>query len=142
MNNALPVRCGYSAKELTNAALGDKKRSGEAITLILIEKIGECMPLTLPIDELETQYYIRLSVADRPGVLAATSAVFSRHGTSIFSMMQAGNAYGESVDVIYVTHTTTESSIRAALEEIGQLEEVHEVATVIRVETDGETDEQ
>ncbi len=53
LNNALPVRCGYSAKELTNAALGDKKRSGGAITLILIEKIGACMPLTLPIDELE-----------------------------------------------------------------------------------------
>lgn len=136
---------GAGSGPAASAVMGDVIEIARSITAGVDPFVGcTCTDSlkVLSIDELETQYYIRLSVADRPGVLAATSAVFSRHGTSIFSMMQAGNAYGESVDVIYVTHTTTESSIRAALEEIGQLEEVHEVATVIRVETDGETDEQ
>jgi len=39
----LPVRCPYSAEELAQAALGDKKRRGDQITLILPRKIGECM---------------------------------------------------------------------------------------------------
>ncbi len=51
--NGLPVVCEYRAAALAKAALSDKKRSGDAISFILIERIGECTPLTLPLDELE-----------------------------------------------------------------------------------------
>lgn len=50
--NGLPTHCGYGARSLCEAALCDKKRDGAAITLILIEQIGACMPLTIPLDEL------------------------------------------------------------------------------------------
>ncbi|MBQ1448765.1 MAG: homoserine dehydrogenase [Coriobacteriales bacterium] len=93
------------------------------------------LPL-LPIDELETQYYVRLFVHDQPGVLAATSTIFSKHDVSIHSMIQSGCAEGECVNIIFLTHVTRESSIRAALEEIADLDSVEDVATLIRVQQD------
>ncbi len=50
--NALPTACPYDAKALTEAALGDKKRSGGEITVVMIEKIGRCFLKTLPVEEL------------------------------------------------------------------------------------------
>lgn len=86
-----------------------------------------------PMSELVTQYYIRLDVADQPGVLAATSAVFSAHSVSIRSMLQQeGN--DDSAQIVYVTHRAREADVMGALEEIAKLPTVNEVATIIRVE--------
>ncbi len=51
-NNDLPVTCSYTGEELAEAALADKKRRGDTITLILPEKIGHCYRYPLPITEL------------------------------------------------------------------------------------------
>jgi len=48
----LPVRAPYSAAELANAALSDKKRRGDQITLVLPEKIGKCRLCTVGVEEL------------------------------------------------------------------------------------------
>jgi 3-dehydroquinate synthase len=49
----LPVTTDFSAKELSAAALGDKKRSGGLITLVVPEQIGLCVLRETPVDELE-----------------------------------------------------------------------------------------
>lgn len=49
----LPTRCDFSPRQLAEAALSDKKRSGSSITLILPEKIGQCIPYKIPITQLE-----------------------------------------------------------------------------------------
>jgi len=49
----LPVSCDYSAKELAAAALRDKKRSGETITLVIPKKIGHAELHDIPVSELE-----------------------------------------------------------------------------------------
>jgi len=49
----LPVKCDYSAKELTAAALRDKKRSGGTITLVIPRKVGKVGLYDLPVSELE-----------------------------------------------------------------------------------------
>lgn len=51
---ALPVKCPYELSDLTNAALGDKKRAGSVINLIIPLKIGEAGILKLPVTELES----------------------------------------------------------------------------------------
>lgn len=48
----LPVEPGYSAEQLCQAALVDKKRSGDRITLVLPMKIGVCVLHEVGIDEL------------------------------------------------------------------------------------------
>ena len=50
--NGLPTDCPFSAQMLCEAALSDKKRRGESIVLVLIEKIGRCRLQSFPIDEL------------------------------------------------------------------------------------------
>ena len=50
----LPIFANHSAAELAEAALSDKKRSGDAINLILPEKIGSCAIHPVPVSELET----------------------------------------------------------------------------------------
>ena len=50
--NGLPTRCEYDAAVLSRAALSDKKRAGDAITLVLPEEIGRCVLKKVPVAEL------------------------------------------------------------------------------------------
>ena len=89
----------------------------------------------LPVEELQTKYYIRFAVADRSGVLAAMAGVFAKHGVSVRSVVQRGNSEHETVNLSYVTHTAKEASVRAVLAEIAGLEDVLRAEpSVIRVE--------
>ena len=93
----------------------------------------------VPLDELQTRYYIRMAVQDRPGVLAASAEVFARNNVSVYSVIQRGTeaTKHESVDLVYVTHTAKERDVRAAIAEINALENVlvgTEEPTVIRVQ--------
>jgi len=85
------------------------------------------------ISELETEYYVRLAVADQPGVLAAVATVFGEHGVSISSVLQK-RAEGGLAQIVYVTHVALEANVRSALAEIEALDVVETVAAVIRVE--------
>lgn len=85
------------------------------------------------ITDLETRYYVRLVVADRPGVLAATAKVFGDNGVSLASVIQQG-AGEDTAELVYVTHTARESDVRRALEDIRAHEAVARVESVIRVE--------
>ncbi|HEY5549102.1 MAG TPA: homoserine dehydrogenase [Coriobacteriia bacterium] len=86
------------------------------------------------IANLETGYFIRFAVADRPGVLAAVASRFGDHGVSIASVIQKSVCESGDAEIVYVTHRAAEGSVRAALREIEQLDVVSEVAAVIRVE--------
>jgi len=50
----LPVKTSFSAKQLYNSALSDKKRSGGTVNLIIPETIGKCNIIPTPVTELET----------------------------------------------------------------------------------------
>lgn len=52
----LPVSTGYAAKELAEAALSDKKRRGDTISLVVPRRIGECFIKTVPVTELEAVF--------------------------------------------------------------------------------------
>lgn len=52
-DNGLPTKCEYSAEELAKAALNDKKRSGDSITLVIPTVVGGCTLKKLPVTELE-----------------------------------------------------------------------------------------
>ena len=49
----LPVNCEYTAAELAGYALGDKKREGDSITLVIPEKIGSCRLCKISVSEIE-----------------------------------------------------------------------------------------
>lgn len=61
------------------------------------------------------RYYLRLTVTDRPGVLAELTAILRDADVSIESLIQRGHAADGGVYVVMVTHTAPQAAIRAAL---------------------------
>ncbi len=90
----------------------------------------------LPIEELMTRYYLRLQVADRPGVLAAIATVFGEEGVSLASVLQM-TASGEAAEIVLLTHTTQERNLRRSLARFENLPEVHQISACIRAEGEG-----
>jgi len=72
-----------------------------------------------PISELVTEYYLRFTVPDRPGVLAELAGALGRNGISISSMIQRGRQENEPVSVVMLTHKAREADLDKALAEIG-----------------------
>ncbi len=88
-----------------------------------------------PIDTLSMKYYIRFTVADRPGVLATMAQIFADNNVSIHSMTQRGKSDRSNVDIVYVTHTARESDVQAAIEQISAATDLVEAQpSLIRVE--------
>ena len=90
----------------------------------------------VPLDDLQTKYYIRFRVNDRPGVLAAMASVFAKYDVSVHSVMQRGALIdGGVVELVYITHTAREASVRQVLQEIAELPDILQAKpSVIRVE--------
>ena len=87
--------------------------------------------------ELESRYYLRFTVADKPGVLAALARILGEHNISIHEMVQEGrpgeNASPEPVTVVMTTHKAVERSMQAALAQIGQLDVVLRPTRLLRI---------
>ncbi|MDE2969589.1 MAG: homoserine dehydrogenase, partial [Chloroflexota bacterium] len=85
--------------------------------------------------ELETQYYLRVSAADQPGVLAQIAHVFGDHTISLASVIQkdADNLAG-TADLVITTHPALEAAMQAALAELRELPTVAAVHNLLRVE--------
>ncbi len=60
INNELPISCDYSATDLAKAALSDKKKSGDKISLVLLRSIGDTFTYKVDVDELEKIFQIGL----------------------------------------------------------------------------------
>jgi homoserine dehydrogenase len=81
--------------------------------------------------QVDTSQYVRLEVEDAPGVLAAIADAFGRAGVSIRSVWQEGRQ--EDATLLLITHSAPEADHRKALDRLGDLSSVRQVAAVIRV---------
>ena len=87
------------------------------------------------ISEIESEYFLRFSVLDKPGVLSKISGILGTHSISIESMIQRGRADGsEGVPLVMMCHKSSEKNIQSALKEIEQLDVVCGKSNLIRVE--------
>ncbi|HEB71655.1 MAG TPA: homoserine dehydrogenase [Nitrospirae bacterium] len=73
-----------------------------------------------PVDQVSSEYYLRFTVPDRPGVLAEISGALGRNKISISSMIQRGRKENEPVSVVLMTHIALESDLNRALDEIAR----------------------
>jgi homoserine dehydrogenase len=89
----------------------------------------------LPMEEVETSYYLRLQALDRPGVLADITCILAELEISIDAMIQKEPKKDEEqVDIIVLTHLSIEKNINAAITRIEQLSSVMGKITRIRLE--------
>jgi len=89
----------------------------------------------VPMDEIISSYYVRLSVVDRPGVLAKISAIFAAAGIGIASVIQPEGHEGESVPLILMLHDAPNAAMRKALAKIARLPVIKARPVMFRVET-------
>ena len=85
-----------------------------------------------PMEETRAQYYVRLDVTDRPGVLAQIAAVFGENGISIKSVVQEGS--GEEAQLVFITHGALEGALQQTVGRLRELPSVSAVQSVLRVE--------
>jgi homoserine dehydrogenase len=89
----------------------------------------------LPMADITTSYYLRMHVADQPGVLADLTRILADGGISIDAMLQKEPAEGETqTDIIMLTHQTQEKHIDAAIARMEALASVVGSVTRIRLE--------
>jgi homoserine dehydrogenase len=89
----------------------------------------------LPMSEITTSYYLRMHVADQPGVLAELTRILADGSISIDAMMQKEPAEGEThTDIIMLTHQTQEKNVEAAIAKMEALSTVVGKVTRIRLE--------
>lgn len=89
----------------------------------------------LPMDEVVSRYYVRLSVVDRPGTLAKIAAILARAKIGISSVIQPEGHEGESVPLILMIHDAPNWAMKKALARIGRLEVVKGTPVMFRVES-------
>ena len=117
---------GAGGRQTASAVLGD----------VVSVMTGGARPPAPPLElrlirDVESAFYLHMDVADRPSVLAAVTAVLGEQGVSIKSILQRG--LGEDARLVMVTHPVLESSLRVAVERVGEFEFVRSTPRTIRV---------
>jgi homoserine dehydrogenase len=89
----------------------------------------------LPMSEVTTSYYLRMRVADKPGVLADVTRILADASISIDAMLQKEAGEGETqTDLIILTHETKEKQVNRAIDAIEDLSTVAGKVHRIRLE--------
>lgn len=111
-------------------------RSGQSSPILGFKKPLENSSLTLmDIDDVCTQYYIRIKVEDKPGVLAAIAKKFGENDISLKIFLQKPVANDEKqATLLFSTHECSERKISKALKEITDLDFIKDDPVMIRIE--------
>ncbi|MBQ9989152.1 MAG: homoserine dehydrogenase [Clostridia bacterium] len=84
-------------------------------------------------DDWNSAFFLSSVAQDEPLVLARVANIFGKHGVSLKTVLQPGEASDGCTRVILITHITSELKFRKALEELKELDCI-EVRNIIRVE--------
>jgi homoserine dehydrogenase len=129
---------GAGAKPTSSAVIADIVSSARKIVLG-IGSISTWKAIAgksiKSMDEIETQYYIRLAAKDRPGVLAQIATIFGNNKISISSAIQPeSDEKTKTAEIVIMTHPAREKAMQKALRELDGLDVVKKISNFIRVE--------
>ena len=135
---------GAGASPTTSAVLGDvlaicRHVAAQAASIgggpAAAPPASRAAPQIESIAALRTQYYLRLTVQDRAGVLAQIASVMGQHGISIASVIQKdADLQAGTAEIVITTHPSQEVDMQEALARFRELEVVTAVNNLIRVE--------
>ncbi|MGB5397727.1 MAG: homoserine dehydrogenase [Gammaproteobacteria bacterium] len=98
---------------------------------------SDCMSTVpvMPVEEIDTACYLRMTALDKPGVLAEVSEVFAKYNISIEAVLQKEPEEGvDKVHLVLLTQKVKESNMNAALAEVESFKEIVDSVARIRVE--------
>jgi homoserine dehydrogenase len=87
----------------------------------------------MPPERIRGRYYVRLTVADRPGVLARVATIMARNRMSIASVIQHPSDREGTASLVLTTHESDERSMRSALRGLARLSSVREHPLLLRI---------
>ena len=134
---------GAGREPTTSAVVGDLievvQRAGSADSTGYVQGGVDVKKLrslkARPIGDLQVRYFIRLEVADTPGVLAQIAQVLGDGQISIAAVLQRDtNPETQSAEVVITTHPAKEASVQKALEVMSGIPQVNRVSNTIRIE--------
>ena len=88
------------------------------------------------IDDVESRYYIRLTVQDKPGVLGQITTIFGSNRVSLKSVIQKGRKHDDTLEVtlVLITHKTKEALINDSIDKLHDLRSIKSIENIIRIE--------
>ena len=129
---------GAGAEPTSSAVVADLLDLSHAIVLGTRERKywgPEAEVPVLGLEHLETRYYVRVTVSDRPGVLAQIAQTLGDHSVSIAAVNQKeADAGAQTAELVIMTHRAREGAMQAALRDIEALPVVAQVSSFLRVE--------
>ena len=136
MNRVLFQGPGAGSMPTTSAIVADALDAAVSISNHVywphsIRREGELRVLS--ISDIRTRYYLRIRVADRPGVLALVAGSLGEAGISIASLIQKEGDGEDMPEIVIMTHEAREEDLQNALRHIGTLDDVGAVEQVLRV---------
>jgi homoserine dehydrogenase len=118
--------------DLADAALDLKCGSHHRVpAFVCHERNGK----VLPIDDVVSRYYLRLSVVDRPGVMAKITSILGRANIGISSVIQQEGSEGDTVPLVLMIHDAANRTMNKALAALAKLSVVKAAPVLIRVES-------
>jgi len=116
-------------------AMGTARRAVGAPAASVVGRLSNPAMTIKPMAEVETRYYLRMSIADRPGVLAQISGILGDRSISIASAIQKeADAVAQTAEIVLMTHPAREEFMQQALRDMERLPVVKEISNFIRVE--------
>jgi homoserine dehydrogenase len=129
---------GAGAEPTSSAVIADLLEIADAVVHGIPNRTAWSLEEQLPVlgpDQIESRYYIRVTVSDRPGVLARLAKCLGDNDVSIAAVNQKeANEDQQTAELVIMTHRARESAVLRALAEIAELPVVAEVSTFLRVE--------
>ena len=134
---------GAGAEPTASAVVADIIDTVRTIDAPVTQKVpllgfqSDCMSSVpvMPVDQIDTACYLRMTALDKPGVLAEVSEVFAKHNISIEAVLQKEPAEGvDKVHLVLLTQKVKESNMNAALAEVESFKEIVDSVARIRVE--------
>ncbi|HEX3541717.1 MAG TPA: homoserine dehydrogenase [Acidimicrobiales bacterium] len=123
---------GAGGMPTASAVLGDLLDAAHNLSAGVAGRTIPLRPAKIfPIDELRSEYYLSVDVADRPGVLHAVSGVLGDHDVSIRLMEQVG--LGAEARLVIIVHPALERDVQACLHDLRQLDVVDRTGGLLRV---------
>jgi len=120
-------------------SLAERKNSGAGSSVGDLISTQQTARSFADIKSTQIRYYMRMIVADHPGVLEQTARILAQQQISIASVMQQErDLEGGAVPLIIVTHEAPEAAMQQAVQELDQLDFVRENVRLIRIEDLGD----
>lgn len=117
--------------DLADAALDLRHGSAHRVPAFVAHDTGGQV---VPLGQVPSRYYVRLSVVDRPGVIAKISTILGAARIGIASIIQPEGHEGEVVPLILMIHDAPNATMQRALARIARLPVVKAPPVMIRVE--------